>query len=464
MYICGCGFGRGKMEENKSLVRDLSEGPVLSTMLSFAFPIMLANALQAVYNMVDMIVVGRFVGPAGLSGVGIGGNLQMMFLTFGMGFANGAQIVISQQVGLKSERISKSIGTLLTVEFIMAVIIGAIGIIFHNPLLRLLNTPDAAYDQAMYYMVICSAGMIFIFEYNALCAILRGMGESKLPMVFVGIASIINVILDIIFVGPCGWGAGGAAAATVIAQAVSCICAAVYLYRHKEAAQFDFKLRSFGIDKEQLKALCRLGVPGVIQMLMITFSLAYVNSKINLYDVTASAVDTVGNKLATIVNILTGAVSVASGSMVAQSFAAGKMDRIKKIVHVALAVGLIWFAVMALCYLFLPKQIFGIFTTDEAVLNMAPKYCRIMVLWLLAACTMNAPYAVVKGIGFASYDMFVGIMDGVVARIGLAMLLGHIAGLYGYWTGNAIAGFVTTFLMGGYYLTGKWKTRKVITR
>jgi putative MATE family efflux protein len=316
----------------------------------------------------------------------------------------------------------------------------------------------------MYYMVICSAGMIFIFEYNALCAILRGMGESKLPMVFVGIASIINVILDIIFVGPCGWGAGGAAAATVIAQAVSCICAAVYLYRHKEAAQFDFKLRSFGIDKEQLKALCRLGVPGVIQMLMITFSLAYVNSKINLYDVTASAVDTVGNKLATIVNILTGAVSVASGSMVAQSFAAGKMDRIKKIVHVALAVGLIWFAVMALCYLFLPRQIFGIFTTDEAVLNMAPKYCRIMVLWLLAACTMNAPYAVVKGIGFASYDMFVGIMDGVVARIGLAMLLGHIAGLYGYWTGNAIAGFVTTFLMGGYYLTGKWKTRKVITR
>lgn len=455
---------KGIMEEKKSLVRDLSDGPVLSTMLSFAFPIMLANALQAVYNMVDMIVVGRFVGPTGLSGVGIGGNLQTLFLTFGMGFANGAQIVISQQVGMKSSRISKSIGTLLTLEFIMAVIIGAIGIIFHAPLLNMLNTPEASYDQAMAYMVICSAGMIFIFEYNALCAVLRGMGESKLPMVFVGIASIINVVLDIIFVGPCGWGAGGAAAATVIAQAVACICAAVYLYRHKEAAQFDFKLKSFGIDKEQLKALCRLGVPSIVQMLMITVSLAFVNSRINLYDVTASAVDTVGNKLATIVNILTGAISVASGSMVAQSFAAGKMDRIKKIVHVAVAVGLIWFVVMAACYLLLPRQIFGIFTTDQAVLDMAPAYCRIMVLWLLAACTMFAPYAVVKGIGFASYDMFVGIMDGVVARIGLAMLFGNIAGLYGYWTGNAIAGFVTTILMGGYYLTGKWKTRKVITR
>lgn len=448
----------------KSLIHDLSQGPVLRSLVIFALPLMAANALQAVYNMVDMIVVGQFNGAIGLSAVGIGGQIQMIFLTFGMGFANGAQIVISQQVGMKSNRISKSIGTLLTLEMIMAVVITLIGVLGRNVLLGLLNTPEYSYDQAIQYTVICSLGMFFIFEYNALCAILRGMGESKLPMIFIAVSSIINIILDIIFVGPMHMGAGGAALATVLAQAVSCISALIYLVRHKEAVGFDFKLRSFKIDKEQCIALCRLGVPSVFQMMMITFSIAFVNSKVNLYGVTASAVDSVGSKLSTIVNIVCGAISVAAGTMVAQSFAAGKIDRVKQTVHASIGIQMIWFALMAIGYLFLPKQIFGLFTSDMQVLEMAPTYCRIAVLWLFAACTMNAPYAVVKGVGFASFDLFVGIMDGVVARIGLALLFGHFMGLNGYWLGNSLAGFVTVILMGAYYLSGKWEKRTVITK
>ncbi len=452
------------MDKQKTLVRDMSEGPVISTMLSFAWPIMLANALQAVYNLVDMIVVGQFVGSVGLSAVGIGGQIQMIFLTFGMGFASGAQVVISQQVGIKSDRIDKSIGTLLTIEFLMAIVLGMVGIFGHKFLLGFLNTPDASFAQASSYTVICSIGMIFIFEYNALCAIFRGMGESKLPMVFVGIASMINVILDIIFVGPLHKGAGGAAAATVIAQGAACLFAMVYLYRHQDAANFHFSRKAFRIDPDQAKSLCRLGIPSVFQMLMITASLAFVNSRVNLYNVTASAVDSVGNKMASVVNIVCGAIAIASSTMVAQSFAAGKIDRVKKVVHSSFFIQMIWFAVIASIYLFLPKPLFRLFTSDSAVLAMAPLYCKIQVFWLLAACTMNVPYCVVKGVGFASFDLFVGIMDGVVARIGLAVLLGSQMGLTGYWLGNSLAGFTTTILMGIYYLTGKWKYRKVITK
>ena len=155
------------LSNEKTLINDMSRGPVLTKLFRFALPIMLANLLQAVYSMVDMIVVGQFCGPGGLSAVGIGGQLSFLFLTVGMGLGNGGQIVISQQVGMKSEKIAKTVGTMITMEFLAALVIGAIGIVFHNPILDLLNTPPEATSNAVSYLLICSSGMIFIYEYNA---------------------------------------------------------------------------------------------------------------------------------------------------------------------------------------------------------------------------------------------------------------------------------------------------------
>ncbi len=451
------------MHNENTLINNLAEGPVFSKLARFAIPIMLANLLQAVYNMVDMIVVGQFGGPAGLSAVGIGGQLQNLFLAVGMGFSNGGPIVISQQVGLKSDKISNSIGTMLTTEMILAILVGTIGVVFHKPILSLMNTPDAAYTEAVHYMVICSCGMIFIYGYNALCAILRGMGESRLPLLFIAIASLVNVVLDLLFVGGFHWGAAGAAIATVIAQGVSFGCAAGYLYRHKEAAHFDFRLKSFSIDLGQLKALCRLGVPFVVQQFLITGSITFVNSQVNAYNVIASAVDSVGSKLNTVANIVTGAISTASATMIAQSFGARKIERVKHVFRACATICLIWWVLLSVCYLLFPRQIFGLFTSDPEVLDLAPVYLRYAVIWLLALCTMDAPFALVEGVGFASFNLIVGLLDGVVARIGLSMLLGHFMGLTGFWLGSGLAGFVTTIAMGIYYLTGRWKKRALIT-
>jgi putative MATE family efflux protein len=452
------------MGAEKTLVNDMSQGPVLKGLIRFAIPMILANLLQAVYSMVDMIVVGQFGGPAGLSAVGIGGQLTNLFLAVGMGFSNGAQVVISQQVGMKSKKISKTIGTLLTTELLLAVIVGAIGIVFHQGILGLMNTPSAAWDEAVGYLVICSCGMIFIYGYNALCAVLRGMGESKLPMVFIAVASLVNVVLDLVFVGGFHWGASGAAAATVIAQGVSFFCAAVYLYRHKEAVQFDFRFHSFAIDREQLGALCRLGIPSVVQQFLITISITFVNAQVNAYDVTASAVDSVGGKLNTVANIITGAISTAAATMIAQSFGAREMDRVKHAFRACMIICMAWWVILSACYLLFPRQIFGLFTTDEQVLELAPTYLRYAVIWLLALCSMDAPYALVQGVGFASFNLVVGLLDGVVARIGLSLVLGHIMGLTGFWLGSGLAGFVTTIAMGIYYLTGRWEKREAITQ
>lgn len=452
------------MGAEKTLVNDMSQGPVLKGLIRFAIPMMLANLLQAVYSMVDMIVVGQFGGPAGLSAVGIGGQLTNLFLAVGMGFSNGAQVVISQQVGMKSKKISKTIGTLLTTELILAVIVGAIGVLFHQGILRLMNTPSTAWDEAVGYLVICSFGMIFIYGYNALCAVLRGMGESKLPMVFIAVASVVNVVLDLIFVGGFQWGASGAAAATVIAQGVAFFCAGIFLYRHKAAVGFDFRLHSFAIDREQLGALCRLGIPSVVQQFLITISITFVNAQVNAYDVAASAVDSVGGKLNMVANIITGAISTAAATMIAQSFGARKMDRVKHAFRACMAICMAWWVILSACYLLFPRQIFGLFTSDEQVLALAPTYLRYAIIWLLALCSMDAPFALVQGVGYASFNLVVGLLDGVVARIGLSLVLGHVMGLTGFWLGNGLAGFVTTIAMGIYYLTGRWKKREAITQ
>lgn len=451
------------MNKQATLINNLSEGPVLSGLYRFAIPIMLANLLQAVYSMVDMVVVGQFCGAAGLSAVGIGGQLQVLFLAVGMGFSSGGQIIISQQVGSKSQKISKTIGTLLTTELILAIAVGLIGVGLHSAILSAMNTPSSAWDEAVKYLIICSCGMIFIYGYNALCAILRGMGESKLPMVFIGVASVVNVVLDLLFVGLLQWGAAGAAAATVIAQAISFLSAAVYLYRHKEAVQFDFHLRSFAIDLEQLGALCRLGIPAVVQQFLITGSITFINAQINVYGVTASAVDSVGGKLNSVVNIVTGSISTASATMIAQSFGARKHDRVKQTFRACMTINMSWWVILTACYLLLPRHIFGLFTSDPEVLALAPTYLRFAVVWILAICSMCASFSLVQGVGYASFNLVVGLLDGVVARIGLSLLLGHFMGLYGFWLGSGLAGFVTTITMGVYYLSGRWKDREPVT-
>ena len=440
----------------------MTEGPILSSMAKFAFPVMLANALQAVYSMVDMIVVGKFVGASGLSAVGIGGQLLNMFLCIGMAFSFGGQILISQQVGAKDDTFQPTIGTLFTSEAILAIVFGILGILLREPLISMLNTPEEAWQDSIDYLVICCTGMLFIYGYNAVCSILRGMGESRLPMIFIAIASVVNLILDLVFVSLFDMGVAGAAYATVIGQALAFICSIVYLYRHKEAFGFDFRLSSFKIDFSRLIPIAKLGIPYIVNSLAITCSMMFVNARVNSYGVTVSAVDSIGNKLLSIMNIVVGAISVAGSTMMAQCFGAGYHDRMKQCYRACLVICMITWVLLSAVYLLFPKWVFSLFSNDPAVLEMSPLYLKISVIWLLSMCTMTAPYALIDGVGNASYGLFVSLADGVVARLGLCILLGNHFGLSGLWMGNALAGFVTTILAGAYYYSGRWKNRSLL--
>jgi putative MATE family efflux protein len=437
---------------------------VLRQLAIFAIPVALANALQAVYSMVDMVVVGQFVGSAGLSAVGIGGQLLNMFLSIGMGFSFGAQVLLSQQVGAQDRDLQPTIGTLFTMEIISGVLFGILGIACCPWLLNIMNTPEAAWADARSYTIICCLGMLFIYGYNAVCGILRGMGESKLPMIFIAIASLVNLALDLLFVAVLKMSAAGAALATVMAQGVSFLISLVYLYKNRERFGFDFKPKSFRPSRERLIPICKLGIPYIAQCLLITCSMMYVNAQVNSFGVTASAVDSIGSKLNSIVNIVVGALSVSSATMVGQCFGAKKFQRVKQCHWACMAVCMIAWVVVGGCYLLFPRQIFSLFSSDPEVINMAPQYLTIAVVWVLSMCSMTAPLSVVDGVGHSMLGLVISILDGVVARIGLCILLGKALGMQGYWLGNAAAGFVSTILAGAYYLSGRWQKRQPLLK
>ena len=451
-------------QSSGTIVRDLTQGSVTKLLLVFAFPLLCSNLLQTFYNMVDMVVIGQFVGKNGLSAVSIGGDV-LHFLTFlVMGFSNAGQVILSQYIGAgQHDRVKGTIGTMFTVTFLMAVLLSVFCSIFLDDFLHLMNTPKECFDLARDYSFVCILGLVFIYGYNLVSAILRGMGDSKHPLMFIAVATIVNLVLDLVFVAGFGLGPKGAALATVIGQAVSFLWAIFYLYQHREAFGFDFRLQSFRPDREVLPKLAKLGFPMILQSAAINFSMLFVNSFINSYGVVASAVTGIGNKLGSITAVVTNALSTAGSSMVGQNLGAEKYHRVPKIIGISAIFDLAFALFLSIVTVFFPRTIFGFFNSDPEVLDMAMSYIPVAVLLYMGFAARSPFIALINGSGNAKLNLIVGLLDGVICRIGLALLMGLAMGMdiMGFWLGNAFAGYMPFLIGGVYFLTGKWKRRLV---
>ena len=453
------------MSKTKTIITDLTEGSVTRLLLIFAFPMLCSNLLQTVYNMVDMIVIGQFVGSEGLSAVSIGGDVQHCLMFLAMGVSGAGQVILSQYIGAGNrEKIKGTIGTMFTLCFGCAVVLSILCLIFLDPILSVLNTPEGSYAYAKEYSLVCIGGTIFIYGYNLVSSILRGMGDSKRPFLFIAVASVVNLVLDLIFVAVFGMGPMGAALATVIGQGVSFVWAIIYLYRNKEAFGFDFKLKSFKPDPEITPKIIKLGLPMCLQSAAIHVSQLFVNSYINAYGVTASAVTGIGNKLSSVTAVVTNALSTAGSSMVGQNLGAQKYHRVPRIIGVSLVIDLAFALLLSFLTVFFPNAIFGLFNSEPAVLEMAMTYIPVAVLMYVGFALRSPFFALINGSGNAKLNLVVGLLDGVICRIGMAVLLGLVLdmGIMGFWLGNAIAGYMPFVIGGIFYLSGKWKTNKLI--
>lgn len=451
--------------KQKNMITDLTEGSVTRLLLIFAFPMLLSNLLQTVYNMVDMIVIGQFVGSDGLSAVSIGGDVQHCLMFLAMGISNAGQVILSQYIGAGNrERIKGTIGTMFTLCFGCAVVLSIVCGACIDPILSVLNTPEASYQYAREYSLVCVFGTFFIYGYNLVSAILRGMGDSKRPFLFIAVASVVNLVLDLIFVAVFHMGPMGAALATVIGQGVSFIWAIIYLYKNREAFGFDFKLESFKPDREVTPKLIKLALPMCLQSAAIHVSQLFVNSYINAYGVTASAVTGIGNKLSSVTAVVTNALSTAGSSMVGQNIGAEKYHRIPRIIGVSMVIDLAFALLLSFLTVFFPNAIFGLFNSEPEVLAMAMSYIPVAVLMYVGFAVRSPFFALINGSGNAKLNLIVGLLDGVICRIGMAILLGLVLdmGIMGFWLGNAIAGYMPFVIGGVYFLTGKWKTRRLV--
>ena len=459
--------------------QDLTKGNVTKQLITFSVPFMLSNALQAVYSTVDMLVVGRVVGETGLSAVNNASMLIMLLTTMCMGFANSGQVLISQMTGAGRKRdINFCIGTLFTAMTVLAVIMTVVSVVFCDGMLRLLDVQEGAFDEAHDYMIICGAGMFFTAGYNMISAVLRGMGDSKRPLVFIAIASIVNIVLDIVFIKYWGWSVAGAAWATVIGQAVSFIFSMIYLYRRKEQFGFDFKLSSFRVRRDLLNIMVRLGVPFAIQMSAINISMLFVNRLINTFGgLSCSAAFGVSSKVQQVPDILSRSIGMASGSMVGQNLAAGEIDRAKKVVHNGIYICSVIYAFFAIFMAIFPTEIFGIFTDEANVLKYA-WYCILCALISYPAhAFMSSTNAFVQGIGDAKFALIVALIDGVVARVSLSWIMGVLLGesffgavlgmgelgpAFGFFLGYNLATYVTAIPNTVYFFREKWRKRKLL--
>ena len=449
----------GKARQN-TMVRDLTSGSVARQLLVFSFPLFVSNALQAVYNMVDMIIVGQFIGGAGMSAVSIGGDLLHLLTFVSMGFASAGQVIIARNVGAgRMKQVSDTIGTLFTFLLATSLFISVVCYFLRYPIMNALNTPPESFEYAMDYVVTCIVGLVFIYGYNIVSAVLRGMGDSKRPFVFVGIAAVLNIILDYLFVVVFRMAVFGAALATVIGQGVSFISSLIYLYIKRVDFGFDFRLRSFAIKGYVLKPLVMLGVPMAIQSAAVMFSKVLLTAWINLEGVIYSALAGIFNKINAIGGVVSMSFTTAGSSMVGQNLGAGKYDRIPRILGTIAAIVMGLFTVLSAVVLLIPSQLFGMFTSDAAVLTLADILIVPIILNFYGAATRSVSFALINGSGNTKMNLAVALIDGIVMRIGLAALLcfGFGMGSLGCWYGDAIAGFVPLLIGLVFYLSGRWK-------
>ena len=449
----------------KSLSKDFTRGNIMKQLLFFSLPFMASNAMQVLYSTIDMVIVGHYVGTPGLSAVSQSSQIMNFATMVCLGFSNAGQVLIAQALGAKKKNEMSSImGTLF--GFVLAVAILFSGVILgaRVGILNVMNIPEESYDMAMDYLIICSAGLIFTAGYNMVSAVLRGMGDAKSPFIFICIASVLNLVLDIIFVGPLGMGVAGAAWATIIGQGVSFIFSIFYLYYRRAAFGFDFKPERFIPNKRYVGMITGLGLPMAIQSGFICLSILYVNSLINDVGVVASATFGVGMRIDDIINKISLGIQYAAMPMISQNIGAGNQKRAKQVVYRAWFISLAFTAICMITYVLLGKQLFMLFSDDPLVHDMSSTFIK-AILWMFPAfALMRGTGAFIQGIGNAKLGMVLAIFDGVVLRIGFSWLFGMALGMgfYGFVLGYGLApyGYCIPSLI--YFFSGIWKKKKAL--
>ena len=440
---------------------NLTGGAVFPLLIRFAIPLFFSNLLQACYNVADMVIVGRFVGSAGVAAVSNASTLCFIVTSIGIGLAAGGTVLAAKFRGAGNMQAEHNVvGTLFTIMALAALPVSFCSYTLSRQLFSRLAVPPEALDQACEYMKIQSFGTIFVFGYNAVGALLRGFGDSRRPLFFISIATVINIVLDLLFVGIMKMGTAGAAQATVTAQGSALLIALFFL--KKQGFFAGYRPQNFLPDPIQTVGILKVGIPSMLQLVVINIAFLLVGGMFNQYGVTAAAAAGIGLKISTLAGMPCWAVGQAVTAMTAQNLGAGKIARTAAAIRKGILLSLVTTGSTILIIQFFAESIIGYFDSDPEVIRSGVLYLRIFSSWSgLAYAVMYTCNAFATGTGAPSLAMFNAILEALLLRLPLCWFFGtHLEmGFTGICWGMALSTLPPAVIGAAYCREGKWRSQ-----
>lgn len=446
---------KGVFTVSSSIERDLTKGSVTRQLLRYAAPLVTTSLLQSLYSIVDYIVAGHFISNAGQSAINNSSLIMNLLTQITIGLTLGGNILIGQYFGNREEKQRKqSAGSLFTLSMVTGVLCAALCTIFSRQLLTLLKAP--ALTEATAYMRICAIGIFPIFGYNALSAILRAVGNSKMPLYFIIASTSANVVLDLLFVVGLDMGVEGAALATLISQFVSFLAALLFCFRHR--THLGLTRQYLRPHAAHIKAILKLGLPTAFQWAIASVSWLVVAYLINGYGlVVYSAANGVSNKIKDFCQLFISAMSGAASTMVAQNLGAGLYDRARSVMRTCMKVTLAMAGSLILLSQLLAPLLVSIFTPDPEVQRWAAINLRIEIIGQLFYAAFFTYNTLATGCGDTIFVMWNSFVNCIIFRLVLAIIFNHLWGIYGVFIACAIAPG-SSVPIGWYYCRkGFWK-------
>lgn len=459
-------FERQAIFLQKSLAKNnkntllMTQGNIWKLLITYSIPLIIGNLLQQMYNTADSIIVGNFVGSNGLAAVGSGTALINLIIAFAQGAAVGAGVVVSQYIGAdKKDKIKISVHTSICISIILGLILSLLGIFASPSLLIMMKTPKVVLKSSILYLQIYCGGLIFNVIYNMATGILNAAGNSKKPLVYLAIASFTNIILDLLFIKIFNLGVMGAAIATDISQAISCILAIGYLLKVKS----DYKLyiKDLKINKETAVKIIKIGLPTAIQNMVISFSNVLVQSSVNAYGATAMAGYAAYLKIDGFNILPVLSISMAVTTFTGQNVGANRLDRVKKGMYSSLIMVLVYTVFIGAVLLIFSHQVLGLFTHSAQVIMYGQLAMKYFCPYYFLLGILNVLAGTVRGAGKGIPPMIILLFSMCIFRIlWIKIALPFYSSIDGVFILYPISWLVGAILMIFYTKFGKWLPHK----
>lgn len=434
----------------------MTEGSIFQKILFFSIPLILGNLLQQLYNTADSVMVGNFVGSNALAAVGASSSMIYLLIAFSQGAAVGAGVIVAQYLGAKDKKsVSDAVHTSLVIAGILGIVLTIAGIVLSRQLLEWMKTPDEVMEPAVTYFRLYSAGMFFGIVYNMAAGILNAAGNSKRSLLYLAVASFTNIILDILFIAILDMGVAGAAIATDISQAVSCILSMAFLMRVKDSYQVS--LKKLKIHRRIAGSMIRVGLPTGIQNMVISLSNVLVQTSVNGFGAAAMAGYTAYLKVDGFNILPVMSFSMAVTTFAGQNYGAGNYDRVKKGMYVTLAMGFVYTVLTGALLLTFDDQIMGMFSRDAEVITCGKLAMKYFCPFYFILSILHGLSGALRGVGKSIPPMVVLLLSLCVFRIfWIWLVLPHFSTIEGVYLLYPVSWALGAVMIIIYACTAKW--------